>query len=258
MKIQKTILVLLLTALVSSCGPRQSEVHPFNQNINWQQETPASIKARIVSSAHQIAILSAFFSLNMNPPPANMMSSLSGVITIDNRLEQPRVRILALHVFGSTLFDMVNTDTTRIYVPRKKTLYIGTRQDQNLDKKGPQTIFANMMLEPAGLVLDQGKPLHIGAAAVTLYLEDGWITLDKQSGLITGRHKTDLDIGYADYMELDNKTLLPTKISITTPDQSFVAHCTLSQVATLESLPDTFFDLAEYKPETIKELQDLQ
>lgn len=258
MKIQQTLLMLLLFVLVSSCSPQQTEVLSFRQDIDWHKETPASIKGRISSSAPQIAILSAFFSLNMNPPPANMMSSLSGVITIDTRMQQPRVRILALHVFGSTLFDMVNTDTTKIYVPRKKTLYVGTKEDQDQNTKGPQTIFAHMMLEPTDLVLDQDKPLHIGTDVVTLYLEDGWLTLDKQSGLITGRHKDDLDIGYAAYMELENKARIPTKISITTTGQSFTAHCTLSQVAMLESLPETFFDLAEYKPEMVKALQDLQ
>ncbi len=254
----KHLILMTLLCVLSACTSHRVEVQSIKPDIDWNQETPASIKARIASSAQQLKILSAFFSLSMNPPPKNMMSSISGVITIDNRLAQPKVRIRAFHLFGSTLFDMVNTDITKIYVPRKNTMYIDTKQEQTRDNRGPQTIFANMMLEPAGIIIKDGQGLTISNDAVILYLEDGWLVLDKKSGLITSRHKGDLDITYSAYRQLADKTLIPTEISITTPDDSFAANCTLSQVTTLESLPETFFDLAEYKPETIKDLQEMQ
>ncbi len=257
MSVKQIVILLLLIFSIPACAPKQTDDESFNQNINWSEETPESIKRRISVSASEIAILSAFFNLTMSPPPANMMSSMSGIITIDNRAARPKVRIRAFHLFGSTLFDMVNTDITKIYVPRKNTMYIGKQQEEE-SQKGPQTVFANMMLEPGSLVTKEDKALEIGEDAVILYLEDGWIALDKQSGLITTRHKAELDITYSGYRQLADTTLIPTRISITTTDGSYRAKCTLSQLANPQSLPSSFFDLAEYKPETIKNLQDLQ
>jgi hypothetical protein len=252
------ILFFLIPGFITGCTPAQNRHDLFNQQINWAEETPASVKTRICSAAQNLEILSAFFSLNMNPPPEKMMSSLSGVITIDSRTPEPRVRIQAFHLFGATLFDMVNADgKTKIYVPRKDTMYIGTREKEQPDTRGPQTIFANMMLEPTELIIQKNRTLEINTASVKLYLQDGWISLDPQSGLITTRHKNDLEITYTNYTKPADNILIPTTINITTDNGSFTATCTLTQIATPESLPETYFNLTEYKPEFIKKLKDL-
>lgn len=253
----KLIIILILILLIAGCAPKQPETPSVNEHIDWSQETPESVKARISHSAQNIEILSAFFSLSMSPPPDKMMSSMSGVITIDSRDGQAKVRIQAFHLFGSTLFDMVNTDVTKIYVPRQNTMYISEAEQQETASNGPQTIFANMMLKPSDLVLT-GQNLEVNEKEVTLYVEDGWLKLDPLSGLITIRHKDTMDISYAAYTTLSNGSLLPTKINIASTDGSFKASCSLTKISLPESLPETFFELAEYKPKATKKLKDLE
>ncbi len=257
MKHLPRLAIILLLSLLTGCAPRVQQ-NTISQDIEWQSETPSSITARIKNSSEQIEILSAFFSLNMNPPPANMMSSMSGIFTIDNRSSKPKVRIRAFHLFGSTLFDMVSTDVTRIYVPRKNTVYIGTKESDQEQAKGPQTIFANMMLDPNDLIINEAKPFQITDEFITIYLNEGWMKIDKKSGLITTRHKDDLDITYNDYTLFNEATYIPTKIFITATDGSFKASCTLSKISIPESLPEAYFDLAEYQPTAVKQLHELK
>ncbi len=252
----KPMFILFILLCLAGCASHQPHVDLLNKHIDWSQETPDSVKARIVQSAQGIKILSAFFSLSMNPPPEKMMSSLSGVITIDSRNLKPKVRIQAFHLFGSTLFDMVNTDVTKIYVPRKNTMYISQKDDKKTDDKGPQTIFANMMLEPSSLILTKQK-LEITKESIILRLQDGWLVLNPQNGLITSRHKDDIDINYAAYTTLANGSLLPTTINIATTDGSFKAKCTLSKISLPESLPEDFFKLNEYKPKDVVGMEKL-
>lgn len=249
--------IIILISLFTGCTP-QVQQNTISQDIDWQSETPASITARIKNSSEQIEILSAFFSLNMDPPPANMMSSMSGIFTIDNRTNKPKVRIRAFHLFGSTLFDMVSTDITKIYVPRKNTVYIGMEQSEQGQAKGPQTIFSNMMLDPSDLIIDEDQPFQITDEFITIYLKEGWMKIDKKSGLITSRHKEDLDITYNDYNLFNDATYIPTKIIITASDGSFKARCSLSKISIPESLPESYFDLAEYQPAAVKKLHELQ
>jgi hypothetical protein len=256
--IYRTLLLLISVIITAGCTPQPSHKDIPVQLTNWEQETPESVLARIQTSASQITILSAFFNLSMNPPPDKMMSSLSGVITIDNRSTQPKVRIQAFHLFGSTLFDMVNSDITKIYVPRKKTMYIGKNTEENQQKKGPQTIFSNMMLDAPHLEIRNNSPLHINSNGIILELKDGWLDLNPQNGLVRARHKNNMVINYSAYTTLANGAFIPTKITITTKDDSFTARCTLKQLSLPKSLPVSFFDLKEYRPEIIKSLQDLQ
>ena len=251
------LLLVFSITLLTNCTHKQTQGNYTNQTINWSEETPESIKTRISSSARHIEILSAFFNLTMNPPPEKMLSAMSGVITIDHRRPQPKVRIRAFHLFGSTLFDMVNTDITRIYVPHTNIMYVGGKSEQKQSVKGPQTIFANMMLDATSLVLQPGKSLQINTDSVTLYLQNGWLTLDKKTGLITTRHKEDLDIHYKNYTTFAN-TVIPTTIAIQTVDGSFTATCTLSKISRPRKLPENYFSLAEYQPETVMDLKDLQ
>lgn len=252
-------LLLLSLFLFTGCTAINPDAPPA-QNIDWSQESPESIKAKISSSAGELTILSAFFSLSMNPPPEKMMSSLSGVITIDSRGLTPKIRIQAFHLFGSTLFDMVQGDRVQIYVPRQKTMYIeeetgGGKTEK--DPRGPQAIFANMMLDPGSLILAPNQPLQIGADVVTLFLQDGWLNLDTKTGLIVSRHRDDMDIFYSAYTTVASTTVLPTRIRIETTDGSYKATCKLSKLSTPHDLPDQFFELSDYKPDHIKPLGEL-
>lgn len=254
--IYKTFVILLSLTCLAGCAAYQAPTNkPPIHSIDWLQETPQSVLERVQIEADNIKILSAFFNLSMNPPPQRMMSSMSGVITIDTRDQQPKVRIQAFHLFGSILFDMVSTGSTQIYVPRKNTMYVGTKQEKK--SKGPQTIFANMMLDPSHLIIADKSRLEMQTESVLLYLQDGWLKLDKQTGLITTRHKDDLIITYSAYAEIGGESFIPTKIRIETTDGQFTASCSLSNISTPENLPQTFFELSEYTPKEIKPLEEL-
>lgn len=249
---------LILLSITIGCSPKQSPEIMVTKRIDWSQETGESIKQKIHASAGKLTILSAFFTLSMNPPPKKMMSSMSGVITIDHRNREPKVRIQAFHLFGSTLFDMVQTNIVKIYVPRKNTMYTGEKDTGESGIQGPQTVFANMVLDADSLVLNKDKPLHIGKNSVILYLENGWLSLDKETGLVIAKQVANMTIYYSEYTTLAEQTIIPTKISIVATDGSYKAQCTLSKLATPTSLPQGFFDLTEYRPGQIKSLAELQ
>ncbi len=251
-------ILLILLSIVAGCSPKQSPGRVAPGRIDWSQETAESIKQKIHASAGKLTILSAFFSLSMNPPPKKMMSSMSGVITIDHRYGEAKIRIQAFHLFGSTLFDMVQTNIVKIYVPRKNTMYTGEKDTGESGIQGPQAVFANMVLDADSLILRKDKPLHIGKDSVILYLENGWLSLDKETGLVIAKRVDNMTIYYSEYTPLAEQTVIPTRISIVATDGSYKAKCTLSKLATPTSLPKGFFDLTEYRPEQIKSLADLQ
>jgi hypothetical protein len=251
-----SLLLLILTGCADKHVPKQS----FSRNIDWSRETPATIKARVTVAARQLDIMSAFFQVNMNPPLKKMMSSMAGVITIDARKSQPKVRIRTFHLFGSILFDMALVDNEiKIYIPSKKLLYVGRRTEQKMtDNKGPQTIFANMMIDPTALAVREDKEIYITPDKVRVFLENGWFDLAADSGLIMAIHRGNLEINYSAYKELGEKTVVPTRIIMHLLDGSFRADCTLSRLSTPRELPADFFDLVEYKPVGIKDLRELE
>lgn len=69
------IISIFLLLSLTGCGKRPviSE-QSFNRNIDWSRETAASIKERITVAARQLDIITAFFQINMNPPPKKMLS----------------------------------------------------------------------------------------------------------------------------------------------------------------------------------------
>ncbi len=254
-----TILVLIFLVL-TACSFKHVPQESFRQTIDWVTETPASIKERLATATQQIEILSAFFQLNMNPPPEKMMSSMSGVITVDARESKPKIRIRAFQMFGSILFDTVTVgDETKIYVPRRKTMYVSRKAAQKVpNNKGPQAIFASMMIEPSTLAIRENMPIKISGDTVRVFLEDGWMDLAADSGLITAVHKRNVKTTYSKYTHLAGRSLIPTQISTQITDGSYRADCTLSKLSSPQTLPVDYFELAEYKPAVIKDLQELQ
>ena len=257
----KTPAILILIFLVLTvCSFKHVPRESFRQTIDWATETPASIKERLAAATQQIDTLSAFFQLNMSPPPEKMMSSMSGVITVDARESKPKIRIRAFQMFGSTLFDMVTVgDETKIYIPRRKTMYVSRKAAQKVpNNKGPQAIFAGMMIKPSTLAIRENMPIKISGDRVRVFLEDGWMNLAADSGLITAVHKRNVKTTYSKYTHLAGKTLVPTQISTQITDGSYRADCTLSKLSSPQTLPVDYFELAEYKPAVIKDLQELQ
>lgn len=177
------ITVSLFLLGISGCKNRRfpSKEAP-TLHINWAQETPESLLESMGNRAKGLDTFTAYFQINMDPPPKKMSSSFSGIIYLSKDGENTRLRIKAFHLFGTTLFDMVAQEgVTKVYIPSKQTLYVGKiDKKQQQEAQGPQEIFSSLMINFNDLKAMPGASLKIENDTVMLPLVGGEIYFDKK------------------------------------------------------------------------------
>jgi hypothetical protein len=121
------ICVLLFTLLILPLGISGCKTKRFPSDqepallINWAEETPESLLKAMQDSTTSLHTFTAYFQISMDPPPARMPSSFSGILYLSKEGDNTRLRIKALHLFGTTLFDMVAQEgITKVYIPASR------------------------------------------------------------------------------------------------------------------------------------------
>ncbi len=252
------IALLVLPFGLSGCKTRRT---PTDQelalHINWAQETPESLLASMQTQANTLNNFTAYFQISMDPPPAKMPSSFSGILYLSKEGDNFRLRIKAFHLFGTTLFDMVSKEgTTKVYIPSKQTIYVGkiTAQQQE-EAQGPQKIFSSLMINFAALQTSPKSRLSFEKDRVKLPLMSGELWLDKRTGHILSLIENEKTINYSQYQQLaPNQPAMPTDIHLTTPHGK--ARCQLKEITLYETMGQEHFDLSTYQVKEIKELAE--
>ncbi len=256
-------LILLIPLLVlvfglSACKTRRL---PFDQSpdihINWVKETPESLLASMQNRADILNTFTAYFQISMDPPPAKMPSSFSGILYLSKNGEKTRLRIKAFHLFGTILFDMVAQEgTTKVYIPSKQTLYVGSMdKKQHEQAQGPQEIFSSLMVDFANLHVMPGSSLSIRSDKVKVLLVDGEMWLDKRTGQILSLKDKDKTITYSDYQKLSpDQPAVPTDIQLATEQGK--ARCQLKEITIYETMGQENFDLSSYQVNETKALSE--
>ncbi len=250
--------LLVFSFAISGCKNRRLPLEQDrNLHIKWAQETPDSVLASMQKEAGSLHTFTAYFQISMDPPPARMPSSFSGILYLSKEGENTRLRIKAFHLFGSTLFDMVAQDgTTKVYIPAKQTLYVGKIDAEQPEKaQGPQEIFSSLMINFAALQAKPGSTLTITSDTVKLLLVDGDMLLDKRNGHILSITDKDKEIHYSAYQQLaPHQPAMPTDIQLTTSQGK--ARCQLKEITLYDSLGQENFDLSTYQVKVVKELSE--
>lgn len=252
------IALFLLLFGNSGCISRRLPAEDSPQpEINWAQETPESLLATMQNRASGLNTFTAYFQISMDPPPAKMPSSFSGILYISKEAENTRLRIKAFHLFGTILFDMVAQDgTTKVFIPSRHTLYVGTtNQEQQKEAQGPQEIFSSLMINFSDLKARPGSSLSIDKKRVKLPLLAGEIWFDKKKGHIISVTQKGKEIVYSDYQKMAaNYPAMPTDIRLTTSLGK--ARCQLKEITLYKTMTDENFDLSHYQVEKVKELSE--
>lgn len=252
-----TVALLLLSTSGCKTRPFPTDQEPA-LHFNWAQETPESLLASIQSQANTLNNFTAFFQISMDPPPAKMPSSFSGILYISKEGGNTRLRIKAFHLFGTTLFDMVTQDgITKVYIPGKHTLYVGKidEEQQRHQGQGPQEIFSSLMINFAELVANPEKNLSIEQGIVKVPLVNGELVLDKKNGHILSLTEKEKRITYNAYQKLaPNQPAMPTDINLTSPHGN--ARCQLKEITLYKTMGQEHFDLSKYLVKEIKALSD--
>jgi hypothetical protein len=257
------ICVLLFTLLILPLGISGCKTKRFPSDqepallINWAEETPESLLKAMQDSTTSLHTFTAYFQISMDPPPARMPSSFSGILYLSKEGDNTRLRIKALHLFGTTLFDMVAQEgITKVYIPAKQTLYVGkVDKEQQEQAQGPQQIFSSLMINFAALHARPDSRLKIERDKVRLLLVDGEMWLDKGTGHILSLAEKDKTILYSHYQQLvADQPAMPTDIQLTTPQGK--ARCQLKEITLHDTLGKENFDLSSYQAKEIKELSE--
>lgn len=256
-QITLVILLLILPALSSCATRRPSAESPPRPQIDWTRETPQSLLATLQTRTQALKAFIAYFQISMEPPPKGMPSSFSGVLYLHKEAATTSLRIKAFHMFGTTLFDMVDQDgTTRIYIPSQRTLYVGRMDPADIDdNQGPQTVFSAMLIDFSKLRARPDSALTINRHQVKLPLEEGEIWLDRQTGHIVSLSHGDKKIFYDNYQELHvGEAAMPTEINLTTATGK--AHCLLKEITLQDNMDPNNFDISHYQVNETKPLSE--
>ncbi|MEN8257183.1 MAG: hypothetical protein ABFS09_04910 [Thermodesulfobacteriota bacterium] len=252
------IALSLLLLITAGCKTRRFPTEQAPElHINWARETPESLLKSMRHRAQGLATFTAYFQINMDPPPAKMPSSFSGIIYLSKDGENTRLRIKAFHLFGATLFDMVAQEgVTKVYIPSKQTLYVGkTDKKQQEAAQGPQEIFSSLMINFNDLKILPGSSLIIGKDTVKLPLIDGEMRFDKKTGHILSLIEPDKKTIYSDYQKLaPNYPAMPTDIQLTSSLGK--ARCRLKEITIYQTMGQENFDLSSYQVKKIKALSE--
>lgn len=246
------------TALVCfSCAV--SEVsHREESSTAWDLKTSEQVLQRLRHDQGKIIDLAAAFSLSVDPPTAGQPSSMRGVLFFSKRLEQSRLRIKALGVFGRTLFDLLQKgNDLQIYVPSRKTLYLGKADSTLRSQNGWSEMLTTMFADYSELKTSPQADLTFKDGLVTVPLVHGKIIIDPETGLVRERHEPEQVVFYNRYEQEPGLPPIPTHIEVRKTDSGSRAVCRLSQLKVNSHLSDVF-DLSAYDPEVFRDLKALE
>ncbi len=250
----------LILFLLGIAGCKSRRLHQKDApalHINWAKETPETLLKNMQESSGGLDTFTAYFQINMDPPPKKMPSSFSGILYLSKDGENTRLRIKAFHLFGTTLFDMVSQGgITKVYIPSKQTLYVGKIEDkQNDEEQGPRQIFSSLMINFNDLKAHPASTLKIGEDTVTLPLVNGEMLLDKGTGHILSLTEPDKTTSYSAYQKLaPNFPAIPTDIRLTSSLGK--ARCQLKEVTIYKTMGQENFDISSYEVKEIKALSE--
>lgn len=227
---------------------------PADVGIRWEEKTAAAVFSDLVRKQQQIRNFTAAFSITMTPPPKGRPAHLQGVMVFEKTATGPVVRIQGMGPFGRTAFDMVRRENrVEIYIPGKKTLYHGpvpTRPD------AWGSLFSGMFTDLSETAVRENSRLKVESDAVRLDLTDGFLLLDKQTGLLKRYHRKDGILTYDSYLRQTDAPSIPGHIRLEKTDGSLRAECRLDQIR-INTDPGNAFDLTHYAPVFIRDINEL-
>ncbi len=250
-------ILLLLWGILGSCAFFEAPKPPAGEPPSWDRLTPQELLSSLKRTQEQIRSLAGGFSISVDPAPPGQPSNLQGVFFVDRRSGDPRIRVKALGAFGRTLFDLVREGhRIEIYVPHQKSLYRGRIQET----AGPRNPWMEALSEAftpfSEARIRAGGSLEIREDEVILPLEDGFLVMDRYSGLVGRWHRGNAVVTYEQYQRQEALPALPTVIRAEMPGEPLRAVCAISQVSINPDL-ESAFDLSGYKPDRIRPLEDL-
>ncbi|MDX9786157.1 MAG: hypothetical protein RBT11_05265 [Desulfobacterales bacterium] len=237
------------------CAVTQLPPPEKDSGIRWEGKTAAEVFADLDRAQQQIRNFTAAFAISMTPPPKGRPSSLQGVLFFQKTPAGPMVRIQGTGPFGRTVFDMVRrSDQIEIYIPAKKTLYRGPVPTHTGDPWG--NLFAGMFTDFSKTVLKSDSPLRIDADTVRLNLVNGFLILDKHTGLLKSHHQKDQIVTYDAFVHQDALPSIPGHIHLEKTDDSLRVECRLDQIQVNTDLGNAF-DLSRYIPNSVRNISEL-
>lgn len=225
------------------------------QGIPWDEKTATEVFFDLEQAQRQIRNFTAAFAISMTPPPKGRPSHLQGVLFFQKSPSGPMVRIQGTGPFGRTVFDMVRSrNRVEIYIPSKKTLYRGPVPAHTSDPWG--TLFAGMFTDFSKTAVKKNSPLHMGVDTVRLNLVNGFLLLDRHTGLLKSHHQKDQIVTYDAFLHQEALPSIPSHIQLVKTDGSQAAECRLDQIQINTDLKNAF-DLSHYAPNTIRDIREL-
>ena len=254
---KKVLLTAVALVFISSCSTLTGEVRPGGYKIEWDKKTPAEVLEELRRDQEGILDLSAHFSISFDPPPEGQFSNLQGLLIFARGNQGPLLRIRALAPFGRLMFDLVQKGgVMEIYVPSQDTLYRGDIRGKGPGEHALGRDLTGMFEDFSGLKPADEAEFEFSDGFVFLPLTDGVLKFDRESGYLREVSRNGRKTLYSRYRDVSGPSPVPTHIRVIADGGSQVIDCSLSQVC-LNCHPEHAFDLSNYAPGSIKDLQEI-
>ncbi len=255
-----TLIVLIL--FVAACAPRQEPPALDITGPDIAGKTPSQALEAMRQGREELRGLSAYFELNITPPPERGFSSLRGALLMDMAADTPQARITAFGPIGSTLFDMVRSDdAVQVYVPSQNTLYEGRLDGESAqpgdERNSMDVVFSTVLRDPLAMEADDSSAITREDGLWRIPLRGGALFVDRETGLVTAFEDVDVRMEFERYIQPAGGPPMPSRIHMQSWTRELAATFRLEEVEANPVLTGAF-DLSGYEPEQTRPIEELE